>query len=58
MSISTVNVRPTSISSTIYASKYEYGNKYGEFKYGAKTYGATSLESAGQAMPRVDTRGI
>lgn len=57
MSISTRNIKPESISTTEYVAKHTFGERYGEFKYGARKYGAsTANSSGGQKMPLVNTK--
>jgi hypothetical protein len=55
---STRNIKPTSTSTASYSLAHMYGSKYGEFKYGARKYGVATEYSAGQIMPKIDTRVI
>lgn len=55
-----MNFAPPSTNTKTYAGSYSLttSKKYGDFKYGARTYGETSLSSIGQAMPVVNTREV
>lgn len=59
-SVSTDNIKPLSASTINYAGAYlsSASKKYGDFKYGAKTYGSTTTTSAGQVMPSISTKEI
>lgn len=59
-SVCTENIKPLSASTINYAGAYvaSGSKRFGDFKYGAKTYGSTTITSAGQVMPSTNTKEI